>query len=239
MGKYDDYKRLVLQYSQELTHKGYLVGTGGNLSMRIEGEDAVAITPSSRDYLGLCPEDICIVDWNQQVIEGELKPSVETGMHTAVYKHRLDVNAIVHTHQPYASIFSLINQPIPALFDEQVMNLGNVIEVVKYGVSGSVDLLTNIDARLDNQCNAYILQNHGALCLGTRIEEAARNVELLEKCARVYYYALTTGKEITRLPAEMEEAIFELHKGEQRQEIRRKKKASRAALGSSSTAAQR
>ncbi len=227
MGKYDVEKRQVLEYSHQLTHKGYLVGTGGNISVRIDGQDALAITPSSRDYLGLCPDDICVVDWNQQMLEGELKPSVETGMHAAVYQHRPDVNAIVHTHQPYASTFALINQPIPALFDEQVLNLGNVVEVVSYGVSGSVDLLNNIVARLDNQCNAYILQNHGALCLGLSIEEAARNVELLEKCARVYYYALTTGKEITRLPAEMEEAIFEMCKAEQRKEIRRKKKLSR------------
>ncbi len=227
MGKYDDYKRLVLEYSQQLAHKGFLVGTGGNLSVRIEGEDALVITPSSRDYLGLCLEDICVVDWNQERLEGELKPSVETAMHTAVYQHRADVNALVHTHQPYASLFSLINRPIPALFDEQVLNLGNVVEVVAYGVSGSVELLNHIVARLDNQCSAYILQNHGALCLGLNMEEAARNVELLEKCARVYYYALTTGQPITPLPAEMEEAIFEMKKSEQRKEIRRKKKLAR------------
>jgi L-ribulose-5-phosphate 4-epimerase len=195
--------------------------------VRIEGEDALAITPSSMDYLALGPEDICIYSFDKEPIEGEHLPSVEMSMHIAVYQNRPDVNAVIHTHQPYASTYALINEPIPALFDEQVANLGNRVDIVPYGMSGTVMLLENITANLDNSCNAYILQNHGVLCLGTTLDNAALNILLLEKCARVYYYALTTGREITQLNAESEETIFSLLRSEQRKEIRRKKRLAR------------
>lgn len=227
MSHYEPYKVQVLDYCQDLTRKGYLVGTGGNVSVRIEGEDALAITPSSMDYLALNPDDICIYSFDKEMIEGEHLPSVEMAMHIAVMQNRADANAVIHTHQPYASTYALINEPIPALFDEQVANLGNCVDIVPYGMSGTVTLLENITAFLANNCNAYILQNHGILCLGTTLDKAALNILLLEKCARVYYYALTTGREISRLNPESEETIFSLLQSEQRKEIRRKKRLAR------------
>jgi L-ribulose-5-phosphate 4-epimerase len=223
-----DCKKLVLEAAQRLTREGYLVGTGGNVSVLIEGEDAIAITPSSMDYLALTEADICIVDFARNLREGEHAPSVETGMHLAVYRQRRDVNAVIHTHQIYPSVFSLLGRPIPALFDEQVANLGAAVEVAPYGLSGSGELLENITAVVGNQCNAFVLRNHGALLLGLSMEHAVRNVKLLDKAAHVYYLALALGQEISLLPPTMTETIFDLMKSEQRKEIRRKKKLERA-----------
>lgn len=220
-------RHAVLAAAQHLARTGMLVGTGGNVSVRIAGAEALAITPSGRDYLGMTADDVCVVGWDGVLLAGSLRPSVETAMHTAVYAGREDVGAVIHTHQPNVSVLAITDTPIPALFDEQVMNLGEVIEVVRYGVSGSVDLLRNVNERLGNSANAYILQNHGALVLGATIEDAARNVELLEKCARVYVTALTTRRAITPLPAEMAEAIAELRRTEQRKAIRRNRRAAR------------
>lgn len=220
-------RHAVLETAQDLARTGMLVGTGGNVSVRIPGAEALAITPSGRDYLGMAEADICIVGFDGAPLAGDLRPSVETGMHTAVYRGREDVGAVIHTHQPFVSVLAVTDTAIPALFDEQVMNLGESIEVVRYGVSGSVDLLQNVSARLGNSANAYILQNHGALVLGATIEDAARNVGLLEKCARVYVTALTTGRAITPLPAEMAEAIAELRRSEQRKAVRRNRRAAR------------
>jgi ribulose-5-phosphate 4-epimerase/fuculose-1-phosphate aldolase len=228
MSVYDEFKQQVLTYSRELAQQGFFVGTGGNLSVRIEGEDGLAITPSGHDYGTLSQDDICVYDFDKQPLETGLSPSVEMPMHIAVYRQRPDVNAVIHTHQPFASTFALINQPIPPLFDEQVLNLGPQVEIVPYGLSGSPDLLENIAAHLDNQCNAYILQNHGALCLGLTVEQAVVNMKLLEKCARVYYYALTTGQQITGLDPKSEEILFSMLKSEQRKEVRRKRRAARS-----------
>ncbi len=201
MNPYSLYQEEVLRTCQELARQGYLAGTGGNVSRRIPGEAAMAITPSGREYHTLAPEEIGVVSFAGEQLAGGLRPSMETPTHTAVYAHRPDVNAIVHTHQPYASIFALLNEPIPALFDEQVLQLGPVVEVVPYGRSGSADLAHKLAARLGNGCHAYILQNHGVLCTGTTLAQTAVNVQVLEKCALVYYHALLSGKAITPLPA--------------------------------------
>jgi L-fuculose-phosphate aldolase len=125
---------------------------------------------------------------------------MEAPMHIAVYKSRRDVNAVIHTHQVYASVFSILNEPIPALFDEVTVSVGSTIDVVPYGLSGSPQLLENVATRLGNRCHCYLLQNHGALCVGRDLEKTLTYVELLEKTASIYYRALATGKSITTLP---------------------------------------
>jgi ribulose-5-phosphate 4-epimerase/fuculose-1-phosphate aldolase len=216
------YKKIVLDTARHLTEERYLVGTGGNVSVLIEGEPLIAITPSSMDYLTLTEADICIVDYDRKLIEGEHRPSIEAGMHLAVYRNRPDVNAVVHTHQVFPSLFALINEPIPPLFDEQVGNLGGQVAVVPYGLSGSEDLLRNITAAVASQCNAYFLQNHGALLLGRSMEKAVINVKLLDKVAQAYYLALSTHKPVQLLPDNASALLFALMKAEQKKEADRK-----------------
>ena len=203
MTKYSEYKNNLLNHAKLLSEHGYfsaMMGTGGNVSVRIKGENAFAITPSGMPYKDLAPDDICILDFEKNQIEGAHAPSVESGMHVAIYKRRPDVNAVVHTHQNKASIFSVINRPIPALFDEVCMNIGEIVDVVPYALSGSQELAENVAGKLENGCNCYIMQNHGVLCLGHTIEKACLNAELLEKVAAIYADALFTGEKISTLP---------------------------------------
>lgn len=208
MTSYEDSKTLVVETCRKLVEKGYLIGTGGNISVRVPGESALAITPSNYDYTKMRPEDICILGLDLKPLEGELKPSIESSMHAAIYEHRSDANVVIHTHQIYASTFALINEPIPALFDEQARFLGRSVEIVSYAPSGTGFLKRNIVSRLKNHCNAYILQNHGAICLAENADRAIFNVELLEKCALTYLLALCTEKKITRIPLAVREIAF-------------------------------
>jgi len=218
MGKYDQAKKDVLACTQWLSEHGYfgaLRGTGGNVSMRIAGKQAVAVTPSTLPYRELSFTDICIVDFELQPIEGDLPPSVETGMHIAVYRSRLDVNAVVHTHQVKASVLSLIDTHLPALYDEVALHIGPEVAVVPYALSGTPELIANVTAKLANNCHGYILQNHGALNLGETLEKAWLNVELLEKTAETYLAALSTGREITPLPTDIVDLLVILRKDAQ------------------------
>ncbi len=222
MGKYDEYREKVVEYSKMVFSKGYTAGSGGNVSMLIEGEDALAITPSGKDYTRFTPAEICIVALDLQPIEGTMRPSIETGMHAAVYKNRRDVNAIIHAHQTFASVFALINEPIPALFDEVLFNIGPTVDVIPYALSGSPELVENVVSKLGNRCNCYILQNHGAMSLGATIEKAFTNMELFEKAATVYHHALCTGRPVSTLPESVVTPIFQLLQMGQDAEIKRK-----------------
>ncbi len=226
MGKYDEARQAVLDAAMKLYNEGYLTARGGNVSMKIEGEETVAVTPSQVDYTIMKNSDICVVDFDLKPVEDNcLKPSVETAMHISCYKNRKDVNAIVHTHQIFASVFACISEPVPALFDEVSIEIGTKIEIVPYGLSGSPQLIENITASIDSRMNAYLLKNHGALTFGITLEKAVSNAMLLEKGAKVYYYGLTTGKEVTTLPQEIQDLLLKIMKGKQDAEIQRKEEA--------------
>ena len=64
MGKYKSYKRQVLECMKALVERGFVQGTGGNVSMLVPGGKAIAVTPSQREYASMTPDDICIVDFN-------------------------------------------------------------------------------------------------------------------------------------------------------------------------------
>ena len=217
MGQFDSAKDMIVETARKLTAKGYLMATGGNLSVRITGQSALAITPSNYDYLKMLPEDVCVLDFELKVLEGSLKPSVESGMHAAIYRARQDVNAVVHTHQVYASALTLIQMPIPSLFDEQVRFLGRSVNIIPYAPSGT-GLLVGIIARsVRDHNNAYMLQTHGALVFGSDMERAVHNVEILEKCSLAYLLALCTDRKISKIPLAVREVAFaKLRKDQQK-----------------------
>jgi L-ribulose-5-phosphate 4-epimerase len=212
----EPFKQQIVEMAQRLTTKGYLTATGGNLSVRLAGQPAFAVTPSNYDYMKMQPEDVCILDFDLNVLEGALKPSVESAMHAGIYETRADVNAIVHTHQVYASALALINAPIPALFDEQVRFLGRTVEIIPYAPSGTGFLKRAIVKHVKNRHNAYILQNHGVLCFGHDAERAAHNVEILEKCALAYLLALCTERPVTKIPLAVREIAFSRLRSDQK-----------------------
>ncbi len=208
MGHFDSSKQQIVATAQKLVAKGYLMATGGNISVRITGQDAFAITPSNYDYMKMTPEDVCMLTLDLELLEGELKPSVESAMHAAIYQVRPDVNAVVHTHQVYASTLTLIRMPIPALFDEQARFLGRSVEIIPYAPSGTGMLANTIAKHVRDHNNAYMMQNHGALVFGHDLERAVHNVEILEKCSLAYLLALCTEHKVSKIPLVVRELAF-------------------------------
>lgn len=201
-------KQLIVQAAQGLVRKGLLMATGGNISMRVPGQDAFAITPSNFDYMKMNPDDVCTLDFELNLLEGELKPSVEAAMHGAIYQVRGDVNAVVHTHQVYASALTLIRTPIPALFDEQARFLGRSVDIIPYAPSGTGMMKNTVARHVKNHNNAFMMQNHGVLVFGHDMERAIHNVEILEKCALAYLLAICSERKISKIPLAVREIAF-------------------------------
>jgi ribulose-5-phosphate 4-epimerase/fuculose-1-phosphate aldolase len=208
MNEWESFTQQVVTISQEMTHKGFLMGTGGNVSVRVGKQNALAITPSNYDYLKMVAGDVCVLDWDLKPLAGERPASIESAMHAAIYQARPDVNVVIHTHQVTASAVALMGKNIPALFDEQVRFLGRSVDMVPYGASGTGWLKSNIVRKLKNHANAYIMANHGALILGPDPERAMFNVELLEKCAVAFLMAYYTGERVNQIPLPIREIIF-------------------------------
>lgn len=220
MPDFETFCRLIVDTSQELTQKGFLSATGGNVSVRIPGRNALAITPSNYDYMKMLPEDICVLDMGLTPLAGERRPSVESAMHAAIYETRPDVNAIIHTHQVYPSTLALIGKPIPALFDEQVRFLGRSVDIIPYAPSGTGSLVKAVARHVSDHNNAYIMANHGALLFGGDMERAVHNVAVLEKCALAYLLTLCTGEKANRIPLVVREVAFsKLRKDQKKNEL--------------------
>ncbi len=228
MGQFSAAREQVVATCRALLERGYLKATEGNVSVRVPGRDAFAITPTNYDYAKMKAADICVLDFALERLEGERKASIESGMHAAVYQERPDVNAIVHTHQPYASALALVRQPIPALFDEQVRFLGRSVEIIDYAPSGTGFLKKNVRKRITSGDNAFILANHGVLVLGGDVDRAVFNMALLEKVALDYLLALMTGEKVSKVPGPIREIAFAKLRGDEKKLKRQLEEAKKA-----------
>ncbi len=194
-------KKEVLATARKMLEIGLVTGTAGNVSLRLRpeaGRSLLAITPSSRDYLSISPDDIQILDFKARKIEGDLPPSVEAPLHIGIYRARKDVNAIIHTHSVFASAMAVAGISIPPIIDEQAAYLGGEIKLAKYAPSGTAELVKNAVYALADR-NAVLLANHGAVGVGANLPAAFHACELLENTALIYLLALSTGS-VNELP---------------------------------------
>ena len=194
MSRWQEEKSVVLEAAQKMSACGLVVGTSGNISLRLPGKRALlAITPSSLPYDTLDANDIQVADFNGEKVEGDLRPSMETMLHIGIYKARKDVNAVIHTHSVYASAAAVAGIEIPTVLEDQVACLGGEIKVARYAISGSHELVGSAIEALGDR-NGVLLANHGAVGTGRTMREAFTACELIEKTAKVYLLVLSTGK---------------------------------------------
>lgn len=187
----EEAKKLVIEAGLKLQNEGLIVRTWGNISARISDKQFV-ITPSGRGYDSLTPDDIVVVNIKNCEYEGNIKPSSECGAHADVYKLRPDVNFVVHTHQTYASVLSVIGCDVELTDDEQKF-LGDRIPCAEYGMSSSEALRKQIrkTLRKAKKCNSMLLRNHGVLCMGTDFDNAFEISSVMEQICKYKYEEYT------------------------------------------------
>lgn len=218
MSMWNSEKKAVLEAAQQMAQKGLVVGTSGNVSMRLKdpsGRELLAITPNARYYDLLNVNDIVVADFEGQNVAGELAISIEKMMHIGIYKARKKVNAIIHTHPVFGSAISVAGLEIPTILDDQATYIGGEIKVAEYALPGTQELVENVLSALGPR-NAVLLANHGALSVGRDMREAFTVCELVEKTAKIYLCALSQGR-VHPLPAEaaeVEKAYFDFIYGE-------------------------
>lgn len=167
--------------------------TFGNFSIRDRDTGHVCITPSGLDYDCLTPGDIVVIDLDGNTMDGKRRPSIETSLHTEVYKRREDVMAVVHTHSAYATAWACCRQDIPVAVAEVAMVAGGPIKCAPYRPVGSPDLAkVTVDALEDR--GAVLLANHGALAVGPDMDSAYSSAVVAEEGARVALYAKQIGE---------------------------------------------
>src|SRR5690625_1926894 len=184
-------ERLV-EYGKRLITRNLTTGSGGNLSIYNREKNLVAITPSGVDYFDTKLEDIVVVDMEGNIVEGDLQPASEIGMHLIFYKNREDANAIVHTHSKFATAIASMGwelEPVHYL----IAFAGYDVKCAEYATYGTEKLADNALKAIEDR-NAVLLANHGLIALGPDIGRAFSTAEHLEFVSEIYYLTKTLGE---------------------------------------------
>ncbi|WP_314219817.1 class II aldolase/adducin family protein [Streptomyces zaehneri] len=179
----------VADVCRRLGAEGLLIGTAGNVSVRVE--DRVAVTATGAVLAELTPDQVSVVDLDGEVVAGSLRPTSELELHLGVYR-RYGTGAVVHTHAPMATAVSCVLDELPCIH-YQLIALGGAVRVAPYATFGTPELAASVLTALDGR-SAALLANHGAVTHGTTLDKAVENALLLEWACGVYQRAAAMGR---------------------------------------------
>ncbi len=163
------------------------------------GKDRMLITPSGVCKGHLRQVDLVKVSITEGKSIGDGRPSIELPFHTAFYKHRKDVGAVIHTHPLHCTVLAVAGISVKSsLTPEGVVVLGEV-PLIPYETPGSEKLAGRLISSMGG-ANAFILEKHGAIAVGRDLTEAFHRIETLEFAATVQVKAagFGGGRELTR-----------------------------------------
>lgn len=190
-----------------LPENGLVMGTSGNVSGR--KKDRVVIKPSGVAYDELKPSNLVVVDMEGNVVEGELKPSVDTPAHLHIYNGTEDLGGIVHTHSTYATAFAAMGRGIPLYLTEQGDLFGTNIPVSDYVPPGDEAIGRQFSAKAaGGKVKALLMKQHGVFAAGPGPVDALKAAVTVEHSAKVSFVA-ESGGEPEELPSEEGKRLYE------------------------------
>lgn len=195
-------RREVVETCLFMQSNGLIVGTAGNVSIRVD--DKVAISPSGVPYETMTAEDVVVFSMDGERVDGILEPSSELPLHLSVYRETA-AKAITHNHAPASTALGLVVDEIPPSHYYSAM-LGGIIRVAPYAEFGTDELARNVTDALKGRSGA-LMKNHGAITIGPTVKKAAGLLPILEYVCEIHLRAMATGAPIALLsPEQMADA---------------------------------
>jgi L-ribulose-5-phosphate 4-epimerase len=130
------------------------------------------------------------------LVEGQYRPSVALNLWIGFMRARPELNAVVHTHSPYATAFSVVHQPIPVITETMADWFGQPVQVTRY-LSVEDPEFTTLPVEVMGDGYAVLLGNHGPITVGKTLEHALERAVTLEEAARTYSIARTIGMPVS------------------------------------------
>jgi L-fuculose-phosphate aldolase len=188
--RYERERAALVAAGRWLAERRLVIGTAGNLSVRVGAR--VLVTPTGGDLGRLTPDMITAVTAaDGTVCDGRLEPTSELPLHLAVYRST-GAGAVAHAHAPASIAVGCSHDELPPVHYNTVL-LGGVVRVAEYAMFGSAQLAANVATALAGR-HAAIMRNHGSVACGDGIEQACDRLELLEWLAEVYCRAAVLGR---------------------------------------------
>ena len=191
-GIYKEERKEVARFMRRLYKNGLTSTSGGNISLRIS-DDIIIITPSATDKGRMRWREVGMMNISGRNLTPELKPSIEFGMHLAIYKSKKEVKAIVHAHPVCASAFTAMKSRINTTLTAEAMAILGEPRMVPYALMGTPELAA-VAAENIVYSDILLLENHGILTAGSNLLQAFDKIEVLENAARMTLIVEMTGK---------------------------------------------
>jgi L-ribulose-5-phosphate 4-epimerase len=147
----------------------------------------------------LTAENMVVVDLDGNCVEGDLAPSSDTASHLYIYRHREDVNGVVHTHSNYATAFAALNMPIPAVLTAIGDEFGGPIPCGDFALIGGEEIGKVVVDTIGSS-PAVLLRNHGVFTVGRSGRTALKAAVMVEDVAKTVLLALQIGKPLEISP---------------------------------------
>lgn len=192
-------KEEVAYFMRRLYERRLTTSLGGNVSLKVN-QDLVLITPSGIDKGGIQKEQIGEIRIDGTNLTPNLKLSIETPMHLAIYATRPDAIAVIHAHPVAASTFAASNFKINCRLLAESRLLLKEIQTAPYACMGTSKLAESVTQSLSAGGSAVLLANHGALTIGETLLQAFDRMEVLESAAKITILGKILGSqtELTR-----------------------------------------
>ncbi|GAB3903520.1 L-ribulose-5-phosphate 4-epimerase [Larkinella knui] len=211
MNNYQSLKEEVYEANLEIPRQKLAIYTFGNVSGIDRQKGVVGIKPSGIPYDELTPGDIVIVDLDNQLVEGKMRPSSDTKTHTLLYRHFETIGGICHTHSTYAVAWAQAMREIPNLGTTHADHLVASIPVTE--VMSDAMIQGDYEHETGNQIlNVFRDQNlsasevemvlvacHGPFAWGKSPAKAVYNATVLEELAKMAYLTLTINPTTPRI----------------------------------------
>jgi L-ribulose-5-phosphate 4-epimerase len=208
---YKDLKQECYQANMQLNALNLVVYTFGNVSAVDREKGVFAIKPSGVAYEDLKAEDIVIVDFDNTIIEGSMRPSSDTKTHAYLYKHWPNIGGVAHTHATYSVAWAQSQQDIPIFgtthADHLTADIPCAPPMADSLIEGNYEHNTGIQI-LDcfkeknlsyEEVEMILIGNHGPFAWGKNAAKAVYNSKVLEVVAEMAYLTLQINPSAPRL----------------------------------------
>jgi len=178
-------------------------GIDNHLTMLVPGhDDRFLLAPFGLHWSEVRASDFMVIDFEGRMLSGR-GPIEDTALYIHLPVHKLAPQARValHTHMPYATALTMLENPrLEMAHQNAVMFHDDIAYEADYGglaldVSEGERL-----ARALGSKSVLFMRNHGVLVVGQTVAEAFERLYFLERAAMTLVLALSTGRPLHVIP---------------------------------------
>lgn len=186
-------KEQIVEIGKRIWQRGYVAANDGNITVKLN-DDEILTTPTgvSKGFMSTDMIIKCNKEGNVISANPNYRPSSELKMHLEVYKERPDVKSVIHAHPPYATSFAVAGIPLnKCVLPEAILVIG-AVPIAPYGLPSTMEIPDSIRPLLKIS-DVILLENHGALTIGSDLFNAYHKMETLEHTANIVWKSMQLG----------------------------------------------